>query len=345
MTDHNPLQGSEGIERKRRIGEQLMDDGLINADQLEQVLKRQAQAGGQLGSILIEMGFVALDDLLELLSRKFGVPGVNLYQRNIKKEVLQLLPVEKMTALGVLPIAMENQTVELAMVNPQDFATTSELEFSLGKKIRPVVMPAFMIASAIRSIAANPGMGLRGEVLSELVDMENGEKSPRLLPLLRYLKKSGANDMVFTAGSPPSIKIANTLKRLAIPALTPDDCMNYAREMLSDEGWQSFSNKTDHDFSARIRRLAGSGWRYTASATPWPLHCGPSWMTCPELPTSEPAGLADQFCPAAPGADSGFQPCGSWENHHHVRTGGHHQHPSGLQYRFHGGPGRVPARA
>jgi twitching motility protein PilT len=224
MADHNPSTALKN-ERKRRIGEQLMDNGLISADQLGQVLKRQAQAGGQLGSILIEMGFVALDDLLELLSRKFGVPGVNLYQRNIKKEVLQLLPVEKMTALGVLPIAMENQTVELAMVNPQDFATTSELEFSLGKKIRPVVMPAFMIASAIRSIAANPGMGLRGEVLSELVDMENGEKSPRLLPLLRYLKKSGANDMVFTAGSPPSIKIANTLKRLAIPALTPDDCM------------------------------------------------------------------------------------------------------------------------
>jgi twitching motility protein PilT len=284
MADHNPSTALKN-ERKRRIGEQLMDKGLISADQLEQVLKRQAQAGGQLGSILIEMGFVALDDLLELLSRKFGVPGVNLYQRNIKKEVLQLLPVEKMTALGVLPIAMENQTVELAMVNPQDFATTSELEFSLGKKIRPVVMPAFMIASAIRSIAANPGMGLRGEVLSELVDMENGEKSPRLLPLLRYLKKSGANDMVFTAGSPPSIKIANTLKRLAIPALTPDDCMNYAREMLSDEGWQSFSNKTDYDFSATypgIGRFRVALYRQRNSVA---IALRPLMDAVPELPT------------------------------------------------------------
>jgi twitching motility protein PilT len=284
MADHNPSTALKN-ERKRRIGEQLMDNGLISADQLEQVLKRQAQAGGQLGSILIEMGFVALDDLLELLSRKFGVPGVNLYQRNIKKEVLQLLPVEKMTALGVLPIAMENQTVELAMVNPQDFATTSELEFSLGKKIRPVVMPAFMIASAIRSIAANPGMGLRGEVLSELVDMENGEKSPRLLPLLRYLKKSGANDMVFTAGSPPSIKIANTLKRLAIPALTPDDCMNYAREMLSDKGWQSFSNKTDYDFSATypgIGRFRVALYRQRNSVA---IALRPLMDAVPELPT------------------------------------------------------------
>ena len=101
-------------------------------------------------------------------------------------------------------------------------------------------MPSFMIESAIRSIAANPGMGLHGEVLSELVEMEKGEKSTRLMPLLRYLLKTGANDMVLTAGAPPSIKIANSIKRLAIPALTPDDCMNYAREMLPDEGWQAF---------------------------------------------------------------------------------------------------------
>jgi twitching motility protein PilT len=107
-----------------------------------------------------------------------------------------------------------------------------------------------MIQSAIRSIAANPGTSLRGEVLAELVEMEKGEKSPQLMPLLRYLKKTGADDMVFTVGSPPSIKIANTLKRLAIPALTPEDCMNYAREMLSDEAWQDFSKKTDYDFSA-----------------------------------------------------------------------------------------------
>ena len=249
MTEPQASTDSKESKRKR-IGEQLMDNGLISADQLQQVLKRQAQVGGLLGSILIEMGFVALDDLLDLLSRKFGVPGVNLYQRNIKEEVIQLLSPQKMAAMQVLPLALDGQTLVLAMVNPQDFSTISELEFSLGKKIRPVVMPAFMVQCAIRCITANPGTGLRGEVLAELVEMEKGEKSPQLMPLLRYLKKTGANDMVFTAGSPPSIKIANTLKRLAIPALTPEDCLTYAREMVNDEGWQIFKDLNDYDFSA-----------------------------------------------------------------------------------------------
>ena len=121
-------------QRKRRLGEQLMEDGLISAEQLQQVLKRQAQAGGQLGSILIEMGFVALDDLLDLLSRKFGVPGVNLYQRNVKNDVLQLIPVEKMTAMQVLPIDLENRRCGWPWSTPRTSPQSASWSFPWARK-------------------------------------------------------------------------------------------------------------------------------------------------------------------------------------------------------------------
>ena len=111
-----------------------------------------------------------------------------------------------------------------------------------------------MFDGAIRSFAANPDADLRGESLVERVEMEKGEKSPQLMPLLRYLKKTGANDMVFTAGSPPSIKVSNSLKRLAVPPLSPDDCIQYARQMLSDKEWQAFLNQTDYDFARLVRK-------------------------------------------------------------------------------------------
>lgn len=241
-----------------------MEDGLINGDQLRQVLQRQSQVGGKLGSILIEMGIVHLEDLLDLLSRKFGVPGINLYEKKISKDILQLLSPQKMAATKVVPLALDGKSLVLAMVNPQDYATINELEFSLGKKIKPAVMPAFMAQSAIRYITANPGSDFKGDVLAELVEIEKGEKSPQLKQLLRYAVKNGANDMVFTAGSPPSLKIANTLKRLAIPPLTPDDCLAYAREMFDDQTWRQVQNKNDYDFSTSfegIGRFRGALYR------------------------------------------------------------------------------------
>ena len=81
---------------KQKIGEILVESGLINTSQLKQVLRRQTQVGGHLGSILIEMGFITIDDLVQCLSKKLGVAGVNLFEQDIKPELLNLMPVEKM---------------------------------------------------------------------------------------------------------------------------------------------------------------------------------------------------------------------------------------------------------
>ncbi len=256
------------VSPKRRLGEEMMDTGLINPEQLQQVLKRQAQAGGHLGSILIEMGFIAIDDLLDLLSRKFGVPGINLYTRNIGQDTIGMVPMEKITDKKVLPVQSDQTTLTLAMVNPQDFATISEIEFTLGKKVSPVVVPYFMFDAAIKALASNPGADIIGETLSELVELEKGEKSARLMPLLSYLMKTGANDMLLTAGAPPSVKIGNSLKRLAIPALSPEDCEIYAKELLTEQDWETFSRENDFAFSATypgIGRLRVTLYRQRSS--------------------------------------------------------------------------------
>ncbi len=240
---------------KRRIGEQLLEGGLISEEQLEQALKRQSQVGGQFGSLLIEMGFVAINDLLEYLSKKFGVPGENLFSRNVDAKILQLIPLEKMRTRKIMPVGVDANTVTLAMVNPQDLHTINEIEFQLGRKIRPVVVPAFMMEVALKNVENSFGEQLRGEALAEMVAMERGDQTPHLTSLLRYLAKTGASDMLLCAGAPPSIKIGNSLKRLALPALTPSDCEKYARELLPPNGWDIFCSQNDYGFSATYKGI------------------------------------------------------------------------------------------
>lgn len=252
---------------KPRLGERLVAGGLLDENQLEQVLKRQTQTGGRLGSLLIEMGLVQIEDLLAYLGNRYGVPAENLFMQNISEETLHLIPLKVMAEKLIIPISADQHTLTLGMANPQDFATVSEIEFQLNRKVRPVIIPLFMFDAAMKQLQSNGGCDLKGEILAEMMSLKRGEGVPRIQTLLRYLVQSKADDMLICAGAPPSLKIGNSLKRLPIPALTPEDCEKYARDLMSPEVWQNFCERKDYGFSTTFRNIG----RFRISAF-WQRH-------------------------------------------------------------------------
>lgn len=247
--------GESSRSSSQKIGEQLLEGGLINEEQIEQTLKRQSQTGGNFGSLLIEMGFIAINELLDYLSNKFSVPAENLFHRTIEAQTLQLIPFEKMETHRILPLSIEDGVLVLAMVNPQDLSTLKEIEFQVGRKVRPVVVPAFMLTAALKQLKSGVKGALSGDALADLVTLERGEDSPNLASMLRYFIKSGASDMLLCSDAPPSVKIGNVLKRLALPALSPADCENYLRELLPAKAWDTFIQKNDIGMGATYRGI------------------------------------------------------------------------------------------
>ncbi len=238
--------------KRERLGEHLVAAGVITPATLQQGLKRQNQSGGKLGSNLIEMGFIAMDDLLEYLSEKFGVPGVNLFALNITTDVLRHVPPERMAAHQILPVSADNETLTLAMANPMDQDVIRDLQLTLDKKIIRVVSPAYMLEAAIAGVRENPDTPLVGPSLAEMVTLGRGAKLPSLETLLRYMLSSEADDLILVAGTPPSLKIGNRLRRLAVPALTAANCERYAREFLPFYEWEKFTKKQDHGVSISV---------------------------------------------------------------------------------------------
>ncbi|MCF8070222.1 MAG: PilT/PilU family type 4a pilus ATPase [Desulfobacterales bacterium] len=238
--------------KKQRIGESLIDFDLITEEQLHQALQRQSQVGGHLGSILIEMGFITIDSLLKYLSKTFGVPGVNLFKRQISPDVIRLIPSRKIDALNILPVAVDANTLTLAMVNPQDFMTISEIGFTLGKKVNPVVVPFFMMEAAKKCLFSSDDGSLDGKRVEKLsLDVATGKKSaPKLITLLKHLVKSGASDMFLCAGVPPTLGTAAGLERLQMQVLSSIDCERYAKELMSEKDWNAFILANDHDTAA-----------------------------------------------------------------------------------------------
>lgn len=232
---------------KKRIGDTFVDNGLISKEQLQQALQKQTRGGGHLGSLLIEMGFISLDDLLDFLSKQSGFPAINLYEVNIGRDLLKLISKEKLHGFQILPVSADENTVTLAMINPHDFETVSEIGFLLGKKVKPVIVPSFMMEAVRKVLLAEPAGGLSGKLIKKMVDATRQKigKATPLLAMLQYISKSKANDLLLTAGAPPAVKVSNEVKRLTMPPLTPAECEQYARDLLSEKEWAVFEEKND----------------------------------------------------------------------------------------------------
>ena len=234
--------------KKTRLGELLVEYEIITMAMLENALKRQSQSGGQIGSILIEMGYITTDALLEFLGKQLGVPSVNLFKLDIPPESLKALPLEKIKEFKAIPLEIDDKFL-LAMVNPKDYLTIQDIEFKLGKRVTPVVVASSQMEAAIRSLETKGPGEIKGVEIEKSLATVGGEDTGDMKMLLKQLAGSTASDLQLTAGVPPSLKMGSELKRFSLPPLTPENMETYAQGLLSEAQRRKFSSTNDIDFA------------------------------------------------------------------------------------------------
>jgi hypothetical protein len=133
-----------------KLGELLINEGIITQDQLDEALKCHVIFGIKLGSSLIELGLIQEDVLLDLLSRKLGVSPVSHAELNgVPPEVIALLSSVVAEKYRVIPIKLENKCLHVAMSDPTDFKAQDELSFITGNIIVPNIAPDIQILYAL----------------------------------------------------------------------------------------------------------------------------------------------------------------------------------------------------
>jgi hypothetical protein len=133
-----------------RLGEILVEHGVLNQDQLELALKSQLIFGGHLGTTLIEMGLLDEDTLGEVLASSTGVPyAAHHHLANIPKETIKAVPAKIAEEFQVVPFKLDGNSVHLAFVNPKDFRALDALKFAIGRAIVPWIAPEIRIFQAL----------------------------------------------------------------------------------------------------------------------------------------------------------------------------------------------------
>lgn len=190
-----------------RLGEMLLEAGLIDQFQLESALSMQRNLGGRIGSALVKLGYLPEETIMEFLETQVKYSRVSLKELDVPAQLMALLPVERMLELLVIPIELRQsgseRSLRLAMTDPTNLKLIDDLQFATGCKILPVLAAEEEIDEAIRNNMPKeppkPPEPPKEELSLEhnVVDFSDASPyDPRLDRLLELLKKKGVLSVI-----------------------------------------------------------------------------------------------------------------------------------------------------
>ncbi len=136
--------------QRQRLGELLVQQGLISDHQLRQALECQQIFGGKLGSHLLEQGFLKEEELVEGLSRAFRRPGLGRRQLlQLPAAVLELLPQSVAAKYRLVPVSLQRRLLRVATAEANNLRMLDEVAFITGYAIDPLVVPEHLLAEAL----------------------------------------------------------------------------------------------------------------------------------------------------------------------------------------------------
>ena len=203
--------------KRKRIGEVLIETGIIDQKQIEQAVVFQKNKNKRLGKILVELGFCTEKQIAEALSKALTVRLVNCNEFKIDDKIKSLVPQAVAEKKVVMPLEIQDNTLLLAMADPLDWETMDSLAFSTGLKIIPAVTYETNLLEAIeKHYGAN-------ENIVEMIERIPGSQQIEFLKVMEEDEKEVNIETLYKKSETPTIiKLVTTLIVDAIKARASD---------------------------------------------------------------------------------------------------------------------------
>lgn len=188
--------------KANRLGEMLLEAGLIDQFQLDSALSMQRNLGGRIGSALVKLGYLPEETILEFLESQSKYSRFSLNDLEIPLALVTMLPAEKLKHLLVVPIELrqsgQEKTLRVAMTDPTNQQLISDLQFATGCRVLPVLAPEDEIRQALKNnLPVDPPKVPEPQLSQPVTDpslIDFGElpgNDPRLDRLLEILQEKG----------------------------------------------------------------------------------------------------------------------------------------------------------
>jgi type IV pilus assembly protein PilB len=133
---------------RKRLGDLLVEAGLISEDQLQSTLKEKS-AGQKLGDALLQRGFITEQQLIEVLEFQLGIPHISLYRYPFDTKLFSIISKETAKRNQLIPLKKEGDKLFVAMADPMDYFAIDDLRLSTGFQIETAIATKDDILKAI----------------------------------------------------------------------------------------------------------------------------------------------------------------------------------------------------
>ncbi len=199
--------------RKTRLGDLLIERGVITPVQQAAALEIQRQSGKRLGEVLVEMGLVTEENIARVLAERAGMPFTRLHKGLFDPRIVEIVPREKAERYEVLPLFKVHNQLTLAISDPHKVYLLDSLRRQTGCEILPVASPAEDILRSINEAYGETEVSI-GDLVAELdagdIEVVSQETAGRF------------EDIAEMAGESPIINLVNQIVLKAIKERASD---------------------------------------------------------------------------------------------------------------------------
>ncbi len=122
---------------RKRLGDMLVQRGLVERIQVEAAVAKQKQTGRRIGELLVEEGLITEEQLIEVLASLYGLGRVRLDEVQLSPDILGLVPEEIMKRHLLFPFEIDGRTLKVATVDPFDFVAQDDVRAATRYDVAP----------------------------------------------------------------------------------------------------------------------------------------------------------------------------------------------------------------
>ena len=198
-----------------RIADALVEDGLLSAQQVEELIVEQKKAGTRLLKLILEKAYVSEQDMAVSMGRVLNTPPINLPRLSIPVEIADLLPREMAHTHKVIPVARLDNKLFLAMADPLNVLAIDDVRRTTRLEIFTLIASEKAIIDKLNGIDSSKGGSMEDIIQDARNKSESGDEDDVQVSR-EALEEVNLDQLAASSEEAPVIKLANLILVQAI---------------------------------------------------------------------------------------------------------------------------------